>query len=97
MFVGREDRGAGQKLQNGTASMRVEPLHRDKDGEDAMALAEGGRGFAKSRDVAAVFFFHLFARLVVKHRAGLVFRVGCGGTARGAFSAWGFPRRTQRP
>src|SRR5712692_8544493 len=85
MFVGSEDRRAGQKLQHGTASMRIEPLHRDKDGEDAMALAEGGRSFAKSRDVAAVFFVHLVARLMEIHGAVLAFLAGAGRGARDVF------------
>src|SRR5260370_31902437 len=72
--------------------MRMEPLHRDKDGEDAMAIAEGGRGFAKSRDVAAVFFVHLVARLMEIHGAVLAFLVGAGGGARDVFRDGRFHR-----
>src|SRR5260370_38075423 len=55
VVIGSEYRRAGQKLLHRAASVRIQPLHGYKNREDAMAFAEGRRGFAEGRDVAAVF------------------------------------------
>src|SRR5689334_17300187 len=61
--------------------MRIEALHGDQNREDAMAFAEGRRGFAEGGDVAAVFRVHLGAGLMEIDGAVLALLISAGSEA----------------
>src|SRR6266446_4219727 len=96
VVIGSEHWRAGQKLQHRAASVRVKALHRHENRKHAMALAEGSRGFAERRDVAAIFRVHNGAGLVKINCAILAFFVSAGGDARYVFGNGGFHRPNER-
>src|SRR5258708_19407286 len=92
VVIGSEHWRAGQKLQHRAASVRVKALHRHENRKHAMALAEGSRGFAERRDVAAIFRVHNGAGLVKINSAILAFFVTADGDSRYSFGTRGFHR-----